>query len=97
MQQNHSININSKFFIDKIETDIVKLVQALSLEYRKSIDEAKIMARQIVQRRINQFLTNDELEGLKNLSSKVNSDIKNSTDIYDPIVIYELLKLMELN
>ena len=102
MQQNSSISITSKHFIDRLENDIVQLAKALSVEYSLDIESAKLVARQTMQRRLNQLLTKDEQEGIKKLAIEVNEIIKaNPTALQANFRIhakkvYELLKTMEL-
>lgn len=97
MQQNPLTNINSKYFIDRVENDIVQLAKTLSIEHSISIDEAKIMARQMIQRRLNGLLTKEEQEGINNLRHVTISAIKSTAlnTSYNKIV-YEFLKTMEL-
>jgi CRISPR/Cas system-associated exonuclease Cas4 (RecB family) len=97
MQQNSSVNINSKHFIDRIENDIVQLAKTLSIEHATDIENAKLMARQITQRRINQLLTKEEQSGVKAILDNIKRSIKNGmTTVEDPKAIYELLKTFEL-
>lgn len=100
MPQNPLININSKYFIDRVENDIVQLAKTLSIEHTISIDEAKIMARQMIQRRLNGLLNEDEKKGIGLLSETTTRMIKDQTGGF-PIrnyvsKVYELLKTMEL-
>lgn len=99
MQQ--SISINSKYFIDRVENDIVQLTKTLSVEHGISIDNAKLMARQIIQRRINQLLTKEEQDGISSIRADINDVIKNTncSKVSLPTLcgdIYELLKTFEL-
>lgn len=99
MQQ--SISINSKYFIDRVENDIVQLTKTLSVEHGISIDNAKLMARQIIQRRINQLLTKEEQDGISSIRADINDVIKNTnySKVSLPALcgdIYELLKTFEL-
>jgi len=100
MPQQTSININSKYFVDRVENDIVQLARAVSLEYSVSIEEAKIMARKMIQSKLNQILTDDEKEGISNLSETTERMIKDQTGGF-PIrnytsKVYELLKTFDL-
>lgn len=97
MQQNTSINIGSKYFIDRVENDIVQLARTLSIEHGVSIEDAKYMARKILQLRINQLLTKEELEGITEIKNNVVRSLKHGMSSLDnPKVIYELLKTFEL-
>ena len=96
MQQSSSININSKHFIDRIENDIVQLARTLSIEHAINIEDAKLMARQITQRRLNQLLTKIEQEGIENLSKEVKEGIRFPNTIINAGKVYELLKTFEL-
>jgi hypothetical protein len=97
MQQNSSISINSKHYIDRLENDIVQLARTLSVEHAIDIENAKLMARQITQRRINQLLTKEEQNGIAEIKSNVNRSIKNGmSTLEDPKSVYELLKTFEL-
>ena len=97
MQQG-SFSINSKHFITRIENDIIQLIKTLVIEHQISIDEAKIMARRMVQNKVNQMLTEDEIKGIEILSETTNKMIKDQTGVF-PIrnyvsKVYELLKTM---
>jgi uncharacterized protein YehS (DUF1456 family) len=97
MEQSSSVSINSKHYIDKLENDIVQLARVLSVEYTINIEDAKIMARQITQRRINQLLTKEEKEGISKIKDNVTKSIKNGESKLDnPKDIYELLKTFDL-
>jgi hypothetical protein len=95
MQSNNStFSINSKHFTTRIENDIVQLVKTLIVEHQITVDEAKAMARKLVQNKINQMLTDEENVGIKELSQLTNNFIKagssHSCYIYSKNV-YELL------
>lgn len=97
---NSTFSINSKHFTTRIENDIVQLVKTLIVEHQITVDEAKIMARRIVQNKINQMLTEEEKKGIEDLSETTNRMIKNKTGEF-PIrnyvsKVYELLKMLEL-
>lgn len=97
MQQS-SFSINSKHFITRIDNDIIQLIKTLIVEHQISIDEAKIMARRIIQNKINLMLTEDETKGIENLSETTTRMIKDQTGGF-PIrnyisKVYELLKIM---
>ena len=102
MQQNPSIN--SKYFIDRVENDIVQLARTLSIEHSLPIEDAKIMARQIIQRRLNGLLTPQENQGIALIKKEMTDYLKDNTraNIHQAMLqkfsgkIYELLKTMEL-
>jgi len=100
MQQTPSFNINSKHYIDRLENDIVQLAKVLSVEHAIDIENAKLMARQIMQRRLNSLLTEEEKNGIKRVSNSVKEDIKNygftAGRILDVKDVYELLKTFDL-
>lgn len=100
MQQNSSININSKYIIDRLENDLIQLTRVLAIEQQQSIETSKIAARHIIQTRLNQLLTQEEKEGINRLSKQIKEDIKqfNGTAgrISNPKDIYELLKTFDL-
>lgn len=95
-----SFNINSKHYIDRLENDIVQLARTLSVEHSIDIEDAKLMARQITQRRLNGLLTKDEKEGIERISKQIKEDIKNynwtAGRFSNPKDVYELLKTFEL-
>ena len=94
-QTNSTFNINSKHFITRIENDIVQLVKTLIVEHQISIEEAKLMARRMVQTKLNQMLTEEEKKGIDEISKNVTRSIINGmTTVEDPRAIYELLKAM---
>jgi hypothetical protein len=102
MQQNPSFNINSKHYIDRLENDIVQLARTLSVEHSIDIEEAKLMARQITQRRINGLLTKEEKEGIENLTKEIMEIVKAPENTMRANFrihakkVYELLKTFEL-
>jgi hypothetical protein len=100
MQQLNSVSITSTYFIDKIEDLIVKLAKALSLEHSIPIDSAKVMARQIIQRRLNSLLTEEEKKGIENITNTIKEDLKRFNGTAGQLLncekVYELLKTMEL-
>lgn len=99
-QQPTSINVNSKYFVDRVENDIVQLARAVSLEFGVDIEAAKVMARKMVQSKLNQILTDAEKEGIDRVTKQVSEDIKHfgytAGRILDPKDIYELLKTFDL-
>jgi hypothetical protein len=76
MPQNTSININSSYFIDRLENDIVQLTKTFSIEHSISIEEAKLMTRRTIQSRLNQLLTKEEKDGIKETTEKVKDFLK---------------------
>jgi hypothetical protein len=86
----------------RVENDIVQLVKTLIVEHKISVDEAKVMARKMLQGKLNQMLTEEEKEGIKDLNSTTDAMIKVSKEdavIVGPIrvyarKVYELLKTM---
>lgn len=95
-QSPSSFSINSKHYIDKIENDIVNLTKTISIEYQINIEEAKQMARTIVQRKLNGVLSEEQNNGINKLNETVKNKIKNKTDTEFVNLVYELLKTMEL-
>ncbi len=99
MPQNTSININSKYFIDRLENDIVQLAKTMTVEYSVDIEEAKLMARKVMQTRLNGLLTKEEKEGIELIKQKTKEYIKNTHEAetlnYSKDV-YELLKTFDL-
>lgn len=91
-----SFSINSKHYIDKIENDIVNLTKTMSIEYQINIEEAKQMARTIVQRKLNSILSEKQNNGINKLNETVKNKIKNRADTEFVNLVYELLKTMEL-
>jgi len=97
-----TLNINSRHFINRIENDIVQLTKTLSIEHAIPIEEAKLMARKIVQIRLNELLTDQEKSGIEKIKDTTIEIIKNPIDIRGDHLhaitkpIYELLKTMEL-
>lgn len=91
-----SFNINSKHYIDRLENDIVQLARTLSVEHSIDIESAKLMARQITQRRLNGLLTKDEKEGISLIKQKTTEFIKADLKKDYAHNVYELLKTFEL-
>lgn len=94
---NSTFSINSKHFTTRIENDIVQLVKTLIVEHQITVQEAKVMARHIVQNKLNQMLTDEEMSGIKDLSQLTNNFIKagitHACYVYSKKV-YELLKTL---
>ena len=101
MQQNSSnFRITSKHFIQQIETSIVKLTQCLSIEHQIKPDpDAKNMARRIIQSRLNQLLSDDEIKGIQLLKKDMNEAPRLYTRPVNDMVnaMYEVLKLTGLD
>jgi 3-deoxy-D-manno-octulosonate 8-phosphate phosphatase KdsC-like HAD superfamily phosphatase len=95
MEQNFSINVNSKYFIDTIENYIVQLARTISLEQQIDIETAKIQTRQIVQRRLNQLLTDAEQKGISDTLEETKELIKKENNEYY-CNIYEIFKIFEV-
>ena len=103
-QTSSTFNINSKHFMTRVENDIVQLVKTLIVEHKISVDQAKAMARNMLQGKLNQMLTEKEKEGIKDLSSTTDYMIKASKEdavVVGPVrvyvrKVYELLKTMGL-
>lgn len=95
--QMSSFNINSRHFSDRIDNDIVQLTKTLSVEYSISIEDAKLMARKMIQRKLNSILTDEEKEGTKEVCNATKRAIKcGVTDSEYFKNVYELLKMLEL-
>lgn len=63
-----SMKVTSKHYVDSLETNIIQVARAFSLEFGLKVDpDAKKMTRDVVQRKINQLLTDQERAGLKAL------------------------------
>lgn len=99
-QSSSNFRITSKHFIQQIETSIVKLTQCLAIEHQMKPDpDAKNMARRIIQSRLNQLLSDEEVEGIRLLKK----DMKEAPKLYTrPVVemvnaMYEVLKLTGLD
>jgi len=62
------MQVSAKHFIDALETNIIQIARALSIEYEIKVDpDAKKMTREVVQNKANQLLSDKEREGLKQL------------------------------
>ena len=96
MPQQTSINVNSKYFVDRVENDIVQLTRSVSLEYGVGIEEAKLMARKMVQSKLNQILTNAEKEGIGLVQEQTQEFIKANIKRDYAHNVYELLKTFDL-
>lgn len=91
------MNINSKYYEDKIENTIVQLVKTIAIENKITIDDAKKIARSKIQIWLNVLMSEEE----KQLAIKVkNIVIARIKDDYHNILsdsdIYKLLSIMEL-
>ncbi|MCK9428989.1 MAG: hypothetical protein M0R17_03125 [Candidatus Omnitrophica bacterium] len=95
MQQTSSINVNSKYFIDAVENNIVQLARVISLEQQIDIEQAKIQTRQIIQRRLNQLLTDSEKKGIEDTLIDTKNLIKKENNEYY-CNIYEIFKIFEV-
>ena len=92
---NSKTNINSKYFINQIDTLIVQLTRVLAIEHSVKPDPiAKNMARAIIQDHINVLISDKTKDGLKGLLRETISKVK-SGDKYAEKV-YELIKMMRL-
>lgn len=86
-----SMKVTSKHFVDSLETNIIQVARAFSLEFGIKVDpDAKQMTREVVQRKINQLLSDREREGLKRVWEKTVEKIQ----LNDPYAreVYEALK-----
>lgn len=96
MPQN-SFNVTSKHFINSIENSIVQLVKAIIVEHQVSIDEAKVMARHIVQMKLNQMLTDEQKKGIEDVTKETVETIKEAVgSSYKNYArkVYDLIKVM---
>ena len=68
---NNSIQVSSKHFVDKLESNIIQIARAYAIEFNLKVDpDAKQMTREVIQRKINQLLTNKEREGIRKLKEE---------------------------
>ena len=97
MEQNISNTaINSRRFTQSIETNIVQLARTLAIEHQLPIEpEAKSMARRIVQNKLNQLYTDEELATIKDFVSIIEKSIRNKGD--DFVEAYNVIKLLGLD
>lgn len=95
IHSNNSMTITSKHFIDKLESSIIQIAKAFSIEYSLPVDpDAKAMTRDVVQRKINQLLSEKEREGLRELWKSTVDNLKMSANDSKSYVrmVYEALK-----
>jgi len=99
-RSNLTFNINSKLFLDRLENDILQLVKTLIVEHQISVDNAKAMARRMIQNKVNQMLTEEEKKGIEELSKETNDIITAPQGTLTANFriharkVYELLKIM---
>ena len=95
------ININSKHYIDQLESSIIQIAKCLSVEKALPVDpDTKEMTRQIVQQKLNTLLPDDLIKTLKDININAITAIKASKDPTVRILatdIEKLLSVMELN
>jgi hypothetical protein len=100
MEQKTSIlNISSHHFIQRIESDLIKLTQTISAEHQIKPDpDAKNIARRMVQLRLNQLLNDEEIEGIRLLKKGIKDALLNA-GVESPIAraSYEVIKMMGLD
>lgn len=97
---NSTLSINSKHFSNRIDTDIIQLTKTLMVEFQVSIEEARVIARKMVQRKLNSILTKEEFQGIEDLIEITKESIRGQITDIDGTeyakTVYELLKTMEL-
>ncbi len=63
---NNSMQVSSKHYVDALETNIIQVAKAFSIEFGIKVDpDSKKMTREVVQRKINQLLSDQERNGIK--------------------------------
>lgn len=95
-QPSNNFNMNAKYFSDRLDADIIQYTKAIAVEYSLSIEEAKLMARQMTQRKLNTILTDEEKNGIADIAKTTKDAITKHPKGEYPKAIYELLKTMEL-
>lgn len=94
MQQQTSIN--SKYYINKIESDIVNLTKTISVEHQKTIEEAKYITRKLIQARLNQIVSDEEKEDINWLYDFLVENTKKGSNTELCKKLYSLFTSMEL-
>lgn len=96
---NNSMQVSSKHFVDILETNIIQLARAYSVEFGVKVDpDAKKMTREVIQNKANQLLSEDETSGLRRLwnetveilkSTKSNNDEvgRYARDVYEALMV----------
>jgi len=100
MTQNqlHSSNtcINSKYYINQIDSIIVQLTLALAIEHAIKPDpDAKNISRTIIQDHINVLLSDETKANLKQFINETIKKVKTG-DQY-AMKVYDMIKMMRLN
>lgn len=97
-QQTSKVAITSQHYINSLDTAIVQLARAFSIEHGVPIDpDAKEMVRRIVQQRANQLLNDKQVEHIKNVNKDNSAAIKLGTSIPSTYNLYEIINLVGLN
>ena len=74
------MNIDSNYYSNKLETDIILLIKAISVERKTTIEEAKILGREIVQIKLNSTLSEQEKEDIDFLIKTTISELKKDSN-----------------
>jgi len=95
--QNNSDNvITSKYWIDNIDSLIVRITMALAIEHGIKPDpNAKEMTRAIIQDKLNILLPDETKIKIINLKNDIISEMKKGNNLAG--TIYQLIKIMRLD
>jgi hypothetical protein len=100
-QQNSTINVGSKHYINQLESIIIQIARALAIEYQLPVDpDSKEMAREIIQAKANSLLKDKDIEELSKFHKEVVNIIKSSKDQTTKelaIKTFHLFKLLGLD
>jgi hypothetical protein len=95
-----SFNINSAFFLQQLDTTIIQLIKVMSVEHQVTIEQAKAMAFNLIQDRINlALLTAEQKTHIKETYSEVTESLKSGTvkNINTIKKVYNIFKLLRLD
>lgn len=75
------ININSKHYINQLESTIIQIAKSIAMEKQVPVDPtAKEITRKIVQDKLNTLLSKEALDILSEINKLIDEGIKESTD-----------------
>lgn len=100
-QTSSQISVGSKHYINQLESVIIQIARALSIEHQLPVDpDSKEMTREIVQLKANSLLRDKDVEELVIFHKEILSVIKTSKDqtLRElAIKTFHLLKLVGLD
>lgn len=98
IQSNSStVKIGSQHYINQIEGIIIQIARSLAVEHNLPVSpDTKQMTHEILQRKINQLLSDKDVEGLKKVWDETVKVLKNQGEMDSRLYaqhVYEALKI----